>query len=610
VTIANEALPPAERPAPPRWRLSRMRPGTIALIVLTAICAWFVLVPVSALFYTAFAEDTPYGPGAFTLQNFVNAYSDRHIYVLFWNSLVFAAGTSVLTFALGLLVAWVVERTDAPGRELWHSLALMSFALPGLLTTMAWMLTLSPNIGWLNALIKETLGPAWVLNIYTMGGMIWALGSHYFPLAYLLLAPSLRALDLRMEEASQMSGARSWQTLARVTLPLMRPAILSTVLLLFIRGIESYEVPRLIGSPARIDVFTTDIQRAIAGTSVQFGLASALSLTLLVICLLAVWLYSRATRNAEAFATITGKGYKPVPIPLGRWRWPVALLVAFMFVLTLGLPLLTLVWQSLFKSVSIPFMPAAEAPTLANYDYILTYPIFLNAVKTSLLLGAMAATFVVALTFVSAWIAHRGGSKMAWLLDALAFSPIAVPSVIVGASVLFAYLMMPWIPIYNTIWILLVAYITLYMPYGMRFAASGITQVHKELEEAAGMAGAGAHQIFGRVLIPLLAPVMVSAWLYIFVLAVRELGSSVFLIGPGTHVLGTIALTMWEEGGSYGAISALGVVQILPLLGIVALLRWVEKKAVSRYNQGESAGGEDDAAQFDASALKGTGARA
>lgn len=569
---------------PPRWRPRRINGATFALIVCMIVCAWFVLVPVSALLFTAFAEDTPYGPGAFTLHNFVTAYSSRYIFTLFWNSLVFAGGTAALTFALGLLVGWVVERTDAPGRELWHSLALMSFALPGLLTTMAWMLTLSPNIGWLNGIIKETLGPAYVLNIYSMGGMIWALGSHYFPLAYLLLAPSLRALDLRMEEAAQMSGARSWQTLARVTLPLMRPAILSTLLLLFIRGMESYEVPRLIGNPARIEVFTTDIQRAITGSQVQFGLASALSCTLLVICLLAVWLYSRATRNAEAFATITGKGYKPVPMPLGRWRWPVAVLVGFMFVLTLGLPLLTLVWQSLFKSVAIPFAATSEPMTLHNYTFILTYPIFLHAVRTSILLGALAATVIVTLTFIAAWIAHRGGSRLGWMLDALAFSPIAVPGVIVGASVLFAYLMMPWIPIYNTVWILLVAYITIYLPYGMRFAASGIAQIHKELEEAANMAGARPYQVFVRVLLPLLAPVIVSAWLYIFVLAVRELGASVFLIGPGTHVLGTIALTMWEEGGSYGAISALGVIQIVPLLAIVACLRGLEKRAATRYS--------------------------
>lgn len=586
MAIADESTASSEQRT---W--SRPRPATLALLLCGAIIAWFVLIPVGALLYTAFAEDTPYGPGALTLENFLNAYASPHLYRLFWNSLVFAIGTSLATFALGLLVAWVVERTDAPGKELWHSLALMSFAIPGLLTTIAWMLTLSPNVGWLNAIIKSTLGPEWVINIYSMGGMIWALSSHYFPLAYLLLAPAMRSLDIRMEEAAQMSGARSWQTLLRVTLPLMRPAILSTVLLLFIRGMESYEVPRLIGNPARIEVFTTDIQRAITGTTVQFGLASALSLTLLAICLVAVWLYARATRNAEAFATITGKGYKPVAMQLGRWRWPVAALVGFMYAATLGLPLLTLGWQSLFKSVAVPFMPTTESVTLYNYNFILGYPIFRHAVKTSIILGALAASFIVALTFVSAWIAHRSGSRGGWLLDALASSAIAVPGVIVGASVLFAYLMMPWIPIYNTIWILLVAYITIYLPYGMRFATSGIAQVHKELEEAAYVAGARPWQTFTRVLLPLLAPVMISAWLYIFVLAVRELGASVFLIGPGTHVLGTIALTMWEEGGSYGAISALGIVQIVPLLLIVAALRWIEKRAVARYN---ASGVQDD----------------
>lgn len=590
-----------QQPGPTRLHRPRLRAGGFALIVCMALCAWFVLVPVSALLFTAFAEDTPYGPGGFTLENFVTAYSSPHLYLLFWNSLVFAGGTALLTFALGLLVAWVVERTDAPGRELWHSLALMSFAIPGLLTTMAWMLTLSPNIGWLNALIKTWVGPQYVLSIYSMGGMIWALGSHYFPLAYLLLAPAMRALDIRMEEAAQMSGARARQTVVRITLPMLRPAILSTLLLLFVRGMEAYEVPRLIGNPARIEVFTTDIQRAITGSQVQFGLASALSCTLLVICLLAVWLYARATRNAEAFATITGKGYKPTPIGLGRWRWPVAGVVALMYVATLGLPLLTLVWQSLFKSVAIPFMPTTEPISLHNYVFIVTYPIFLEAVKTSILLGAMAATVVVALTFVSAWVAHRGSSGLGWALDALAFSPIAVPGVIVGASVLFAYLMMPWIAIYNTIWILLVAYITLYLPYGMRFAGSGISQIHKELEEAANVAGASSIQVFSRILIPLLAPVMVSAWLYVFVLAVREVGASVFLVGPGTHVLGTIALTMWEEGGSYGAISALGVIQIVPLLAIVAGLRWLEKRAARHFSDGASAEAGDARVALDIS---------
>jgi iron(III) transport system permease protein len=205
----------------------------------------------------------------------------------------------------------------------------------------------------------------------------------------------------------------------------------------------------------------------------------------------------------------------------------------------------------------------------------------------SVLLAALAATLVVGLTFAMAWIARRWAGRYGWILDALAFSPIAIPNVIVGASVLVAYLLLPF-PIYNTIWILLIAYVTLYLPYGMRFASSGLTQIHRELEEVAEMSGAGLGQIFQRILLPLLLPFLLAAWIYVFVLAVRELGASIFLVGPGTHVLGTISLTMWEEGGSYGAVSALAVLQIVPLILIVAGLRWFELRVLRR-NQSDAA---------------------
>ncbi|MGZ5844796.1 MAG: ABC transporter permease, partial [Xanthobacteraceae bacterium] len=352
--------------------------------------------------------------------------------------------------------------------------------------------------------------------------------------------------------------------------------------LLFVMGMASYEVPRLIGRPARIDVFTTDIQGAIISTPPAFGVASALGLTLLAICVLAVYFYRRATRHAESFATITGKGYRPTRVKLGRWRWPVALGIGAMFALALGLPLFTLVWQSFFRNLAQPFfLHAAQAATLDNYDFILGYPIFLSAVKTSVILATLAATIVAGLTFVMAWIAQRSLPRYGFILDALAFAPIAIPGVIVGAGILVAYLMLP-IPIYNTIWILLVAYVTLYLPYGMRFASSGLAQIHRELEEVAAVSGAGLGQIFARIMLPLLAPVLLAGWIYVFVLAVRELGASIFLVGPGTHVLGTISLTMWEEGGSYGAVAALGVVQIVPLAVIVAGLRAVELRIQRR----------------------------
>ena len=583
MTAISQPLKVTPRPSFSARLGSRINPATIWLVVCAMICGWFVIVPVGALFFTAFTEDTGFGPGPFSLSNFVEAYGHWSILKVYANSLIFASGTAVLTFLMGGAVAFVVERTNAPGREIFHSLALISFALPGLLIAMAWTLTLSPNIGWFNQLFKDFTGSKEpLLNIYTMLGMIWALSSHYFPLAYLLLGPALRMLDVRMEEAATMSGARSLQTLFRVTLPILRPAILSTILLLFVRGIESFEVPRLIGNPARINVFTTEVQRATSQSTPEFGVASALSMSLLGMCILAVFFYRRATRNAEAYATITGKGYKPVPLDLGRLRWPVTIALSFMFILALGLPLLTLIWQSFFRNLATPFMATTSPFTLSNYSFVLHYPIFIEAVHTSVMLAAMAATSVILLTFIAAWVTQRAAPRGGWVLDALAFSPIAIPSVIIGASVLFAYLMLP-IPAYNTIWILLIAYVTLYLPYGMRFATSGITQIHKELEEAAAVSGAGVLQMFVRVLLPLLAPIIIAAWLYVFVLAVRELSASVFLVGPGTHVLGTISLTMWEEGGSYGAVCALGVIQITPLVVIVAGLRWFERRVSARF---------------------------
>jgi iron(III) transport system permease protein len=565
-----------------------LRLPNLLLAACVVIAGWLVFVPLSALFYTAFSEDTAFGPGGPTLDNFLQAYSSWHILRLFGNSLVFAVGTAVTTFLMGALVAWVVERTDAPGAGLFHTLSLLSFAIPGLLISIAWIFVLSPNIGWANALLKDVFGLAQApLTIYSMAGMIWALSSHYFPLAYLLLGPAFRVLDVRMEEAGLVAGARYGQVIRKITLPLLRPAILSTLLLLFVMGMESYEVPRLIGRPARIDVFTTEIQMATTGTPPEFGIASALSITLLTICVIAIFFYRRATRDAHAFATITGKGYMPTRIQLGRWRWPVALGIGAMFVVALGLPLTTLIWQSFFRNLAQPFLSSGETFTLENYEFILSYPIFLNAVKTSVLLAAMAATLVVGLTFVMAWIARRSAPRYGWILDALAFSPIAIPNVIVGASILMAYLLLPF-PIYGTIWIILIAYVTLYLPYGMRFASSGITQIHRELEEVAEVSGAGLGQIFLRILLPLLVPFLLAAWTYIFVLAVRELGASIFLVGPGTHVLGTISLTMWEEGGSYGAVSALAVLQIAPLIVIVAALRWLEIRVLRRNQAAEA----------------------
>lgn len=559
--------------------------GRFVLIICAIICAWLVFVPLASLIYVSFAEDTPAGPGALTFENFINAYSKDYLPDLFITSLEFAVSSAVITLILGAGIAWVVERTDAPGRNIFHALSLIAFAVPGLLIAMAWALTLSPNIGWGNKVLQAIFGLKEApFNIFSMGGMIWTLSSHYFPLAYLLMGPAFRVLDIRMEEAAVVAGAKNWQVARRVTMPLLRPAILSTLLLLFVRAIEAFEVPLLLGLPSKIYVFTTEIRFAIAEAPPQFGYSSALGLTLLVICILGVWAYRHATRDAEAYATVTGKGYMPTPIKLGPWRWPVTIVTSLVFFAALGLPLIALLWQSVYYK-TIPNVDLVADFTLRNYRYILEYPVFLSALKNSAILGASSATLVVALGFVMAWIVQRTNVRQAWTLDAMAFIPIAIPSVIIGASILFAYLMLQrYLPfqLYNTLGILLIAYVTMYLPYGMRFASGGIIQIHKELEEVAEVSGASLIQTFRRVLLPLMSPVLIAAWLYIFVMAVRELTASIFLAGPHTQVLGTISLTLWEEGGSYGTVAALSMVQIIPLIAIVALMRHMETKISRR----------------------------
>ena len=558
-----------------RWA-ERITLANLILLACGLLVAWLVLVPISALFYVAFTEQTIYGPGDFTLANFVEAYGTLNIRRLFGNSLIYAIGSSFLSFALGALIAWVVERTDAPLRSFFHNLSIVSFAVPGLLIAMAWTLILSPNIGWVNAHLQAVLGLKEApFNIYTMGGMIWALSSHGFPLAYMLMGPAFRVLDVRMEEAAVVAGASNYHVARRVTFPLLRPAMLSTLLLLFVRGIESFEVPRIIGMPARIQVFTTEIQDAASSVPPALGTAAALSMTLLAVCMISIYFYRRATANADAYATVGAKGYIATEVKLGKWRWPIGIFMLLLFAVMLGLPLFTLAWQSFFHNAAPPSVARLATANWDNYRYLFTYPVFREAAFDSVSLGAMAATIVCLLMFAMAWISQRSRMRFSWLIDGLAFAPIAIPSVIVGASVLFAYLILP-IPVYDTIWILLIAYVTLFMPYGMRFASGGLAQIHRELEEVAEISGASLLQTFRRVLLPLLAPVLIACWLYVFVLCIRELAASIFLAGATTHVLGTVSLTLWEGGGSLGAVCALGVVEVVPLVIIVAVMRRLE----------------------------------
>jgi len=540
-------------------------------------CSLFVLylagIPLLMLLYGSF-RSAPIGePGAaYTIQNYVKAYFDREFYFLFWNSLKYAVGTCAISFLIGTYLAWINERTNTPLKKLFMVMSLIPFIIPGILSTIAWILLLSPKIGLINLAVKGLLGlESAPFNIYSMGGMVWAEGIHLYPLVFLLMSAAFRNMDTSLEEAALTAGSSTFTTFRKVTLPLMRPAMFGVLLIMFVRGIEAFEVPALVGVPAKISVFTTKIFLAIHQFPSDFGLAGAYAVTLLVISTVGVLIYQRITRGEERYATVTGKGYRPRVIDLGLWKYVTCASAFLIFFLAVVLPVFILLWSSFIPYYGVPSAELMAKLTLANYKYILNYPLALTAFKNSFYLSVGSATLVMLLTSVIAWITVKSKLPGRIFLDNLAFIPIAMPGIVLGVSLIWVYLTLP-IPIYGTIWVLLLAYITKFMPYGIRTASASMIQINKELEEASLTSGGTWFQTFRKVLLPLLMPGFVAGWIYISIISLRELSTSILLYSYNSTVLSIMAFDLWE-GGQYTYVCALGVLMVLLLVAMAYTAR-------------------------------------
>ena len=546
--------------------MRRFNSQTLILVGASLFVLYLAGVPLVMLLYGSI-RSAPIGePGAaYTLQNYVKAYFDKEFYFLLLNSVYYGIGTCTLTFLIGTFLAWVSERTNTPLKKLFVVMSLIPFIIPGILSTISWILLLSPKIGLINIVVKELLGlESAPFNVYSMWGMIWAESIHLYPLVFLLMSAAFRNMDTSLEEASLTAGSSTWQTFYRVTLPLMRPAMFSVLLINFIRGIEAFEVPALIGVPARISVFTTKIFLAIHQFPSDFGLAGAYAVTLLAISTTGVLIYGRITRREERYATVTGKGYRPRVIDLGGWRY-VTLGVSFLiFFLAVLLPVFVLLWSSFIPYYGVPSWELVEKLTFANYRYILNYPLALTAFKNSFYLSVGSATLVMLLTSIIAWVTVKTKLPGRAFLDNMTFIPIAMPGIVLGVSLIWVYLTLP-IPIYGTIWVLLLAYITKFMPYGIRAASASMIQINKELEEASLTAGGTWFQTFRKVILPLLMPGFTAGWIYISIIALRELSTSILLYSYNSTVLSIMAFDLWE-GGQYTYVCALGVLMVLLLV--------------------------------------------
>jgi iron(III) transport system permease protein len=449
--------------------------------------------------------------------------------------------------------------------------------IPGILFTVAWILLGSPKIGILNLVLQHWFGfDKPLFDIYSMWGMIWVDGLHYSPMAFLLMTAAFRAMDPSLEESATMSGANVFQVLWHVTLKLSWPAIFATFLILFVRAIESFEVPALLGLPVGIHVFTSSIYQAVHRYPSNIGLASTYAITLLAITTIGIYFISKLSSSGSKYSTMTGKGFRPRQIDLGRWRWVAASVFFLYFALIVVLPFTVLLWSSFQKFYSVPSMQALQNLTLDPYRFVLSYPNLTRSVWNSLLLSFGCATLIMLITSVICWIVVKTKLPGRWLLDNLASMPMVFPGLVLGLALMIFYLNVD-VGVYGTMWILFIAYITRFMPYGLRFNTTSMLQIHKELEESAAMSGASWGTTFRRIVLPLLKPGLVAGWIYIMIVSIRELSSSILLYSPGTEVVSIIIWELWENG-QYVELSALGVLFILLLFVLVMIAQYVGKK--------------------------------
>lgn len=560
-------------------------PSHFLMLTICALVAFLALYPISWLIFGSFRSGPPFEPGYFTIGNYLKAYADPFVYVTAKNTVIFAFGQTVGAVTVGTTLAWIVARTNTPGRTLFEFLTLILFLFPLLLAVFAWTMLLSPTKGLINNALVGLGFETAPFDIYSMGGMIFVQSLYVAPLAFLIIAPVFASIDSSLEESARMSGAGTFKTLFRVTLPLARPAIASSAVFLFIVGLESFEVPILLGAPRGVFTYTSLIYTEIAAKyPSDYGVGTSLAMSLLVTTLLAIYIYRRLVARSERFETVRGKGHRAEPIDLGPWRWLTSALCWLFFVFTVFMPAGILVMGSFLQFFGRFDRRVFDRMTLANYPEVLRNPALIDALINSLLLAVIAGAVCVLFSAVVAYITIKSKIRGRGLLDGIAMLPISFPATVLGLALLWAWITIP-LPIYGTIFILGIAYITRYLPLSLRTVSGGLIQLSDEFEEAARMSGASWFYVFRRVILPLMRPALAAAWLLMFMIFIRELGMSVLLVGTNNRVLSVLMFSYYELG-ELGVLSTISVLLMVLIILIVFLARRFLGISYSRFEAG------------------------
>jgi iron(III) transport system permease protein len=564
---------PDRAAAAPRDLSRYGRPAGIVLLIV--LLCFLTLYPMVMLLYGSLHSTPPGIPGEFNLDGYAGLLSTENLVVLA-NTVGISLVKTILSLALAVLLAWIIARTDTPGRGVLEVLITLPLFIPPILTATAWAMLGNAQVGTINLVWRWlTDSDGTLVDMFSYGGVVWHMMQYSTPFIFLFVVDAFRAMDPSLEESSRMSGATRWQTFWRITLALMLPVTTSAFILSFIRGMESFESAVFFGTPVGINVITTTIYNSITQRAQpDYQSATALGFAAMALMFLLLVLQGRLLRG-RSFATVTGKGYSPNVMRLGLMRWATfAVCVAF-FVLTVALPIGQLLLSSFFQFFGFYQL---DMLTLDHYRDVFSNRAFWSAFANTMLLGVVGATATMALGGIVAYVTTRTRWRGRRLIDVLAWLPWMMPGMVLGIGFLWGFATLPHaIPIYGTLWALLLAYMALGTPVAVRVASGAYRQIAIDIEECSRVHGAGWWQTLFRILVALAWPAFAVGWVLIFFGIMRELSASILLYAPDTEVLSVVMLKMWT-GGKPEEVSVIGLL----MLALVLLFRWVQLRFIKR----------------------------
>ena len=537
------------------------RTETLVAAALGLLLTVLVLLPMLAVLSGALRE-----PDGFSIRFIGNVLASTRVLL---NTLFVGAAATLLAVALGGGLALVLVRIATPGRAALEQLVILPLYVTPLLTAIAWSWLGSPRGGILNMLGQATLGVPTLVNLHSAGGVVFVAALAYAPVAFLLTAGALRAMDPALEDCARIHGASAAAAFARITIPLVLPAVLGAAILVFVQAIGLFSVPAVLGMPSGFYVAGTEIYRLLNSYPARVGQAGAWGLVLLALTALLMWLQT-VILNRRSYVTVSGKAFRPQILSPGRWGAALAGAAWLYVALAVILPVLTLVWAALVNFITVD--TRLMAFDLRHFVYVLTsYPKTFIATRNSLILATLAATTICGLSLLVGWFVVRRRSPAASFLDQAAMMPLAIPPMVLAVGILWTYVGATWLPIYGTIAIMLLAYVTHYLPIGARALSGALRQLHPELEDAARVSGAGFFATLRLVVLPLVRPTLFATWTLLFILCLQEVSSSILLYTSRTIVLSVAVFDLWEAG-NVNALAALSVLQLAITFAVLLLL--------------------------------------